>query len=199
MAGKIILIDRQYGSGGREVGKKVSERLGIPFYDGQMLAIAAEKNGLNLGMMEEYDEKNVRSMIYMIAMTSNYNTVGNESLMPQNIYNAMSDTILKLANEGQCVIMGRCADYILKDKADYLSAFVYATDMSQREKRAVEVDNVLRKDVAAYIKKKDKQRREYYNFYTDGKWGAMENYDICLNTSRVSYDRCADIICNLVK
>ena len=94
MAGKIILIDRQYGSGGREVGKKVSERLGIPFYDGQMLAIAAEKNGLNLGMMEEYDEKNVRSMIYMIAMTSNYNTVGNESLLPQNIYNAMSDTIL---------------------------------------------------------------------------------------------------------
>jgi len=195
---KIILIDRQYGSGGREVGKKIADKLGIPFYDGQMLFIAAEKFGLNPGVMEEYDEKNVKSMIYMIAMSSNYHSANNNMTVPQNMYNAMAETIIKLADEGPCVIMGRCADYILKDRADYISAFIHASDMKQRETRAKEVDNISTRDIAAYIKKRDRQRRDYYNFYTDGRWGATENYDICLNTSAITYDKCAEIICSLV-
>ena len=199
MAGKLVLIDRQYGSGGREVGKRISKKLGIPFYDGEMLLMAAEKFGFNLGIMQEYDEKNVKSLIYMIAMTAEYNSGNNNASMPQNMYNAMSDTIMRLAKEGQCVIMGRCADYILKGIVDYVSVFVYASDMEQRTKRAIEVDGVSPKDTAAYIKKRDKQRKDYYNFYTDGRWGAAENYDICLNTSAVNYDKCAEIICDLVK
>ena len=195
---KIILIDRQYGSGGREVGKKISEKLGIPLYDGQMLFIAAEKFGLNPGVMEEYDEKNVKSMIYMIAMSSNYHSSNNNMTVPQNMYNAMSEKIIKLADEGPCVIMGRCADYILRERVDYVSAFIHASDMKQREKRAREVDNITSKDIAAYIKKRDRQRRDYYNFYTDGRWGVTENYDICLNTSAITYDKCAEIICSLI-
>lgn len=195
---KIILIDRQYGSGGREVGKKIADRLEIPFYDGQMLFIAAEKFGLNPGVMEEYDEKNVKSMIYMIAMSSNYHSSNNNMTVPQNIYNAMAETIIKLADEGPCVIMGRCADYILRDKVDYISAFIHASDMKQREKRAREVDKISIKDISTYIKKRDRQRRDYYNFYTDGRWGVTENYDICLNTSVITYDKCAEIICSLV-
>lgn len=195
---KIILIDRQYGSGGREVGKKIADRLEIPFYDGQMLFIAAEKFGLNPGVMEEYDEKNVKSMIYMIAMSSNYHSSNNNMTVPQNMYNAMAETIIKLADEGPCVIMGRCADYILRDKVDYISAFIHASDMKQREKRAREVDNITIKDISTYIKKRDRQRRDYYNFYTDGRWGVTENYDICLNTSVITYDKCAEIICSLV-
>lgn len=187
---KIILIDRQYGSGGREIGKMLSERLDIPFYDGQMLLMAANKYGLSHDVMKEYDEKNVRSMIYMIAMYSDYNTDGENTMLPQKIYNAMSETITKLASEGPCVIMGRCADHILEGKADYLSIFVYASDMQFRINRAVAVDNILKKDAASYIKKRDKQRKDYYNFHTDGKWGEATNYDLCLNTSRLGYEKC---------
>ena len=199
MSNKIVLIDRQYGSGGREVGKIIADKKNIPFYDGEMLFIAAEKYGFNPGVMQEYDEKNVKSMIYMIAMTAEYKVITTgASTLPQNMYNAMSDTIMKLAKEGPCVIMGRCADYILKGYADYVSAFIYASDMEERVKRAIEVDNVSPKDTESYIKKKDKQRRDYYNFYTDGKWGETVNYDICLNTSAIGYAKCADIIMELM-
>lgn len=190
MGDKIILIDRQYGSGGREVGRMLSERLNIPFYDGQMLLMAANRYGLSPDVMREYDEKNVRSMIYMIAMYSDYSNDGENAMLPQKIYNAMSNTIIKLAEEGQCVIMGRCSDHILEGKADYISTFVYASDMNFRINRAVNVDNIAEKDAASYIKKRDKQRRDYYNFHTDGKWGDITNYDLCLNTSRLGYEKC---------
>ena len=194
MSKNIILIDRQYGSGGREVGKMLADKLGIPFYDGQMLLMAADKYGLNPGVMKEYDEKNVKSMIYMIAMYSDYGMEDTNKLLPQKIYNAMAQTIIKLANEGPCVIMGRCADYILSDRNDCLSIFIYASDMSFRIHRAVTVDNVPEKEAAGYIKKRDKQRREYYNFHTDGRWGEAANYDLCLNTSSLGYDTCVSLI-----
>ena len=194
MSKNIILIDRQSGSGGREVGKMLADKLGIPFYDGQMLLMAADKYGLNPGVMKEYDEKNVKSMIYMIAMYSDYGMEDTNKLLPQKIYNAMSQTIMKLANEGPCVIMGRCADYILSDRKDCLSIFIYASDMSFRIQRAVSVDNVPEKEAAGYIKKRDKQRREYYNFHTDGRWGETTNYDLCLNTSSLGYDTCVSLI-----
>lgn len=197
MSSKLILIDRQYGSGGREIGKKLAEKLDIPFYDGEMLYIAAERFGLNPGVLEQYDEKNVKSMIYMIAMTAEHQVNGAGTL-PQNMYNAMAETILRLAKDGQCVIMGRCADYILKDKADYVSVYVHASDMKKRIERAIDIDGVTRKDVEGYIKKKDKQRRDYYNFYTDGKWGEAKNYDICLDTSTIGYDKCVEIIMSLL-
>lgn len=194
MSKNIILIDRQYGSGGREVGKMLADKLGIPFYDGQMLLMAADKYGLNPGVMKEYDEKNVKSMIYMIAMYSDYGMEDTNKLLPQKIYNAMAQTIMKLATEGPCVIMGRCADYILSDRKDCLSIFIYASDMSFRIQRAVSVDNVPEKEAAGYIKKRDKQRREYYNFHTDGRWGEATNYDLCLNTSSLGYDTCVSLI-----
>ncbi len=194
MSDKIILIDRQYGSGGREIGRMLSERLDIPFYDGQMLMMAAERYGLNPGVMQEYDEKNVRSMIYMIAMYSDYSMDEDNKMLPQKIYHAMSQTITKLADEGPCVIMGRCADYILKGKKDYISAFVYASDIEFRKARAIEVDNVPEKEALSYIKKRDKQRKDYYNFHTDGRWGETSNYDICLNTSRLGYEKCVNAI-----
>lgn len=194
MSKNIILIDRQYGSGGREVGKMLADKLGIPFYDGQMLLMAADKFGLNPGIMKEYDEKNVKSMIYMIAMYSDYGMEDTNKLLPQKIYNAMAQTIMKLANEGPCVIMGRCADYILSDRKDCLSIFIYASDMNFRVQRAISVDNVPEKEAAGYIKKRDKQRREYYNFHTDGRWGEATNYDLCLNTSSLGYDTCVSLI-----
>lgn len=194
MGDKIILIDRQYGSGGREVGRMIAKHLDIPFYDGQMLLMAANKYGLNPDVMKEYDEKNVRSMIYMIAMYSDFNTDSENTMLPQKIYYAMSETISKLAKEGQCVIMGRCADHILEGEAEYVSAFIYASDMKFRIDRAISVDNIASKDVAGYIKKRDKQRRDYYNFHTDGRWGDTMNYDICLNTSRLGYDKCVRAI-----
>ena len=191
---KLILIDRQYGSGGREIGKLIAQRKGIPFYDGQMLFIAAEKYGLNPGVMQEYDEKNVKSMIYMIAMTSEYQTSEEGRMLPQKIYYANSETIKRLANEVPCVIMGRCADYILKDQFDFVNLFVYSSEMKDRVKRTMEVDQLREKDAVSHIKKKEKSRKEYYNFHTDGRWGEVTNYDICLNTSRLSYEQCVKAI-----
>lgn len=194
MANKIILIDRQYGSGGRAVGKELAKQLNIPFYDGQMLLMAAEKYGIHPGIMQEYDEKNVKSMIYMIAMYSDYSREDSSKLLPQKIYSAMSQTILKLAEEGPCVIMGRCADYILSERDDCLSVFIYASDMEFRKRRAMEIDGVPEKEVSSSIKKRDKQRKEYYNFHTDGRWGETSNYDICLNTSALGLDTCVNIL-----
>ncbi len=198
MSDKIILIDRKYGSGGREVGKKLAEKRNIPFYDGQMLLIAAEKYGISHNVLEEFDEKNIKSMIYMIAMNAEYNHNNSTGVLPQQIYHAMSETILRLADEGPCVIIGRCADYILKGKKDYINIFIYASDMQQRIERAVTVDHVKPKDAPSYIKKRDKQRREYYNFYADGRWGEPDNYDMCLNTSTLGYDMCVSIIESMI-
>lgn len=194
MSEKIILIDRQYGSGGREVGMRLAKKRGIPFYDGQMLMIAAKKYGISHNVLEEFDEKNVKSMIYMIAMNSEYNRSGSAGTLPQQIYQAMSETITRLADEGPCVIVGRCADYILEGKKEYVNVFIYASDMQARIDRAVTVDGINPKDAVSHIKKKDKQRREYYNFYSDGRWGEPENYDMCLNTSALGYDACVEII-----
>lgn len=194
MADKIILIDRQYGSGGREVGKRLADKRGIPFYDGQMLMLAAQKYGISQNVLEEYDEKNVKSMIYMIAMSADYSHNEERSMLPQRIYSAMSETITRLADEGPCVIVGRCADYILEGRKEYINAFIYASDMQARIDRAVTVDGIKPKDAQSYIKKRDKQRKDYYNFHTDRRWGDPNNYDICLNTSTLGYDRCVSII-----
>ena len=118
------------------------------------------------------------------------------TLLPYKLYQAQSDTIVRLAEEGPCVFVGRCAEHILRQHHydDLLNVFIYASSMDQRRQRAIKVDHISEKEADSYIAKKDKERRDYYYFHTGKEWGVMENYDLCLNTTTMGYQLCADVI-----
>lgn len=189
-----IVIDREYGSGGREVARLLAEKMGIKFYDGNLLVMASERYGIQLGIMQEHDEKRIGSLLYDIAMSTG--NVNNFERMeaPYRIFQAQSEVVRQLAEEHQCIFLGRCADEILKGVTPILHVFIYASDMQQRIRRAEEVDQVTAKNVKAYINKKDTQRRNYYRYFTDRDWEDKNSYDLCINTSAVGYEKAADII-----
>ena len=176
---RTITIERQYASGGREIGKRLSERLGIPFYDGQLLMLAAEKYGLNPSVVKANDE----------------NFRGNErGMMPYRIYQAQAETIRRLSMEGPCIFIGRCAGEVLRGKCRSLNVFIYASSMAERKERANQIDNIAMVETEDYIRMKDRQRRDYYKQYTDREWGDPMNYDLCLNSTTLGYDRCVELI-----
>lgn len=192
MTNTCIVINRQYASGGREVAKILSQRLNIPFYDSKLVQLAAEHYGLSHGVLRDHDEKKMGSLLYSIALTAG--TSPDHQSLPFALFQAQSETIRKLAAEGPCILIGRCADYVLRGQVEFLNVFIYATSMEKRIERAVLVDGIAEKDAAAYIARKDKQRKDHYNFNTDKQWGKMTEYDLCLNSSALGYERCADAI-----
>ncbi len=192
-----IVINRQYASGGREIARILSERLSIPFYDGRLLQMAAEEYGLNHGVLKDYDEKKVGSLLYSVAVSAGVGS--NQQMLPYAIFQAQSETIRRLADAGPCILIGRCADYVLRDHCKFLNVFIYATSMEARVKRAVDADGIAEKDAISYITKKDRQRKDHYNFHTDKQWGKMTEYDLCLNSSAIGYEACADAIIDALK
>ncbi len=193
---KTITIERQYGSGGREVGTLLAKSLNIPFYDSNLLLVAAEKYGLNPGVMADHDEKKQSNFLFGLSMASDVYLNQERIMLPYKMYQALSDTIVRLAEDGPCVFIGRCAEHILRRHRyeDLFSVFIYASSMDQRRERAIQVDHLPEREADAYIAKKDKERRDYYYFHTGKEWGTMENYDLCLNTTTLGYQRCADVI-----
>ncbi len=191
-----IVINRQYASGGREIARILSQRLSIPFYDGRLLQMAAEEYGLSHGVLKDYDEKKMGSLLYSIATNG---APAGQHMLPYTIFQAQSETIRRLAEAGPCILIGRCADYVLRDRCKFLNVFIYATSMEKRVKRAMEADGVSEKDAISYITKKDRQRKEHYNFHTDKQWGKMSEYDLCLNSSALGYEACADAIIDALK
>lgn len=193
-----IVINREYGSGGREIGKIIAQRLGMPFFDTKILENTAGKKDLCRDILYEFDEKMVGSLIYDISLMA---AADPESIaFPYKMYSAISDTIIHEAQKQPAIFIGRCADIILKSKKiDFVNAFIYSTDMEAKKKRAIEVDDVKAKDVESYIKKKDKARRVYQEFFTNTKFGNYKNYDICLDSSKFGYEKCADIIISSLK
>lgn len=191
-----ITIDRQYGSGGREVGLMLSRKLGIPFYDGELLQLAAEKFGLNPGILREKDEKRSGSLLHDIAMFAGSLQDSGKIMEPFRIFEAVSETICRLAMEGPAIFMGRCADTVLEKVCGTLDIFIYASSMEDRVERIQKRDEIPIpvKNLDPYIRKKDQQRRDYYKMFAEKEWGKMENYDICLNTSTLGYEGCADFI-----
>lgn len=186
-----IVINRQYASGGREVAKLLSARLNIPYYDGKLVQLAAEHYGLSHGVLQDYDEKKMGSLLYSIAVST-----GNSShqTLPYALFQAQSETIRKLAAEGPCILIGRCADYVLRGQIDFLNVFIYATSMEKRIRHAMKVDGITEKEAPAYIARREKQRRDHYNFNTDKQWGKMSEYDMCLDTSVLGFEGCANAI-----
>lgn len=190
----IVTIGRQYGSGGREVGKILAQKLDIPFYDNELLMIAAEKYGLHPGVLRERDEKKPGSLLYSLSTMTGSPREYDRFMQPYQIFQAECDTIRRLAEQGSCVFIGRCADFALKDTCRPLRVFICASSMEDRVHRAVTVDKIDAKRAELYIRRKDSLRKDYYNAFTHQEWGKMENYDICLNTSTLGYEACAEIL-----
>ncbi|SFH55850.1 Cytidylate kinase [Lachnospiraceae bacterium NLAE-zl-G231] len=191
---RTITIERQYASGGREIGKRLSEKLGIPFYDGQLLMLAAEKYGLNPEEVKANDEKVNRSLLYSVAAAVENFRGNDRGMLPYRIYQAQAETIRRLSMEGPCIFIGRCAGEILKEKRRSLNVFIYASSMAERRERANQIDNIPMTDADSYIHMKDKQRRDYYKMYAEKEWGDPLNYDLCMNSSALGYDRCVELI-----
>lgn len=196
----IITLGRQFGSGGRAVGKKLAEDLGIPYYDKEILSRAAKESGICESLFENHDEKPTNSFLYSLVMdtySAGYAAMGMEMPMSQKVFLAQFDAIKKIAEEGPCVIVGRCADYALEELDNVVSVFVHAP----LEKRIARVGEYEKIDPAAAKKmvlQNDKKRASYYNYYSNKKWGDGATYDLCVNTGKVGIFGAAEIIKNYV-
>jgi len=193
----IITIARQYGSGGREIGQKLAKELDIPFYDKELIALSAKENGLDEKMFEKKDERASSSLLYSL-MIGNYtfgSHVSSNNDIPINdmLFLIQTDIIKKLAKEGPCVIVGRCADYVLRDESDIFNIFIH-TDKLNRMDRVMHEYDVAPEKAADYLVKKDKQRANYYNFYTNKKWGDLENYHLTLDSAATNINGAVELI-----
>ena len=198
----IITIGRQYGSGGREVAQKLAQVMNVSFYDKELLAEASKDSGICQEVMETYDEKQgKRSFFSMMGGFQGRVDPGSMYLeMPLNhrIFLAQFDTIRKIADAGPCVIVGRCADYVLRDHENVLNVFIKAS-MEERIKRIVRLYELDPMKAEESIRKADKQRATYYNYYATGNWGDVSNYDICVDTGTLGIEGCVELICKCVE
>ena len=192
MKNRVITISRQFGCGGRTIGKMVAEKLGIPCYDQELIEMFANESGYSeeyiTQIEEESTHRNLFSRLSDRAWQSSYLQVG--------LWNSQQRVIRDLADKGPCVIVGRCADYILRDHADCLRVFIHA-DMEKRAERIVRVYGEREDPPMKRLTDKDKRRKAYYELYTDRNWGDAENYHICLNSGELGFDTCIKILTDL--
>lgn len=191
MKNRIITISREFGSGGRTIGKKVADELGIPCYDNELLQKIAEESGFSENYIKETGEYAPGGLL-----ASAFSHRGSGPNNADYLWEIQYKLITELAEKGPCVIVGRCADYILRDKANCLRVFVHA-DMDFRAKRIVDVYGEREESPEQRLKDKDKRRAAYHRFYTDMKWGHAQNYDITLNSGTLGIDTCVRIIKSL--
>ena len=193
----IITISREFGSGGREIGKKLAEQFGIDFYDKELLEIASKESGITQELFVKHDETYTNSFLYSLVM-GNYPVTPDGRINPelplnQKIFLAQFDTIRALAEKGPCVIVGRCADYVLRN-FDHVVNFFITANMSQKRRRILERYDIEKGKVEDFIRKTDKRRANYYNYYTDMKWGEAKNYDLCINSSKTGIDGAVELM-----
>ncbi|MCR5755184.1 MAG: cytidylate kinase-like family protein [Acetatifactor sp.] len=199
---KIITISRQYGSGGREIGEKLAKELGVPFYDNELITRAAKESGFAEAAFKHAEEKATNSFLYSIAM--GMNAYGSQDFgfsnlsLDDRIFLAQSNIIRSVAKEGPCVIVGRCADYILKDIPNVLNIFVYA-GIDFRVDRATKLYGISTEKAAEQVMKYDKRRANYYNYHTSEKWGNMFNYDLAVKTEDIGIDGTVDMIKHFIE
>ena len=198
MEKRIITISREFGSGGRSIGRKVAEKLGIPFYDKELVDQVALESGFAPKFVEENGEHSPGKSMFSYAFASGgMPGVMNGLSTADFLWNIQCNVILQLAEKGPCVIVGRNADYILKDRTDCIHAFIHA-DKQFRSERIVRLYGESEKSPEARLNEKDKRRRINYQHYTGRTWGDSHNYDICLCSSRLGVEACADMIVDLV-
>ena len=180
----IISIGRQYGCGAHEIATKLSEKLGIPYYDKEIIKRAAKDSGFDEHIFTFYDERPTRSFLYNVSTDGFSNIASNGLALEDQVFQYQFDTIRKVAEEGSCIIVGRCADYILKDDEALLTIFLHASD-DFRQKRVVEEYGVEPKNAPKEMKAMDKKRAKFHNFYSEEKWGEATTYDLAINLSLI--------------
>lgn len=193
---RIITISRQFGSGGRTIGREVAAALNIPCYDSEIIAKVAEASGYSKDYIEKNGEYAAQRTWFgrAIDFAGGVGMVNNQDV----IWIAQRQVILELAEKENCVIVGRCADFILQGREDVLSVFIHA-DLEFRAKRIVEQYGESDEKPEKRLKDKDKRRNAYYKFYTDMEWGKATNYDLSLNSGSIGIDNCVELICDLYK
>ena len=191
---QIITIGRQFGSGGHELGTRLAEALGVPYYDKDLLKRAAKESGLCEHLFENFDER-PRSLLFSLAMDpyAFSNPAAPFGSVEQEIFLATFNAVKQVAAEGPCVIIGRCADYALREREDVLNLFIHAP-LAERVKRIARVRGLSEAKAKDQINKMDKQRASYYNYYTSKKWGAVSSYDYCLDSSILGIDGTVELV-----
>ena len=198
---KIITISRQLASGGRSIGKLLAEKFDIPYYDKELLAIAAKDSGISISHFEDADEQPTNSFLYNLSLNpqifadgfTDYPTV----LSNDRLFIIQSDTIRKISEKGPCVIVGRLADYILSENESVFSLFIHA-DMDYRAARLRKTLDIQENKIQSYLTKADKRRSSYYNYYTGKKWREAANYDLCVNAGKLGDEGAADAIVSFI-
>ena len=190
MAKRIITISREFGSGGRFIGEEVAKKLGVAYYDKNIIDEIAEQSGLSPDYIQESAELSPKKGLFAYALIGRDITGKSVEDM---VYEAQRKVILELAEKEPCVIIGRNADYILRDRDDVLNVFIHG-NMPEKIQRIIGLYNVEEEEAVKMMTDTDKRRMTNYNFYTDQKWGRASNYTLCLNSSQLGYDRCEKII-----
>ena len=195
----VITVGRQYGSGGREIGTMLAEKLGIAYYDDMLLKEAAKESGLCEDLFRSFDER-PKSFLYSVAMdpySFSMNHVMPKGSIEQQVYLATYDTIKKLADKGPCVLIGRCADYALKDRDDVINLFITAP-LENRIERVARRNGITRDEAKERIKRTDKSRASYYNYYSFMYWGDAKSYDLCIDSSLLGIEGTVELLEKLV-
>ena len=190
MTKRIITISREFGSGGRFIGKEVAKKLGVAYYDKDIIGKIAEQSGLSPEYIQENAELSPKKGLFAYAFSGRDITGKSVGDM---VYEAQRKIIMEIAEKESCVIIGRNADFILKDRNDVLNVFIHG-DMPEKTQRIIDLYNVEEKEAVKMMADTDKRRMTNYNFYTEQKWGKASNYTLCLNSSQLGYDRCERII-----
>ena len=196
----VISIGRQFGSGGRIIGKALAEKLNIDYYDNELLVLAAKQNGLAPEFFENNDE--ISNSIFGFASNILDNiglgTFTNNMLSGDTLFQMQSETIRKLANENSCIIVGRCSDYILRDNPNCVSIFLHASE-EERAKRIANRMNISEEEALAKLVEADKKRASYYNFYSNKTWGESKTYDLSINVSKLGIEGTLNFILDYLK
>lgn len=197
MKKKIVTISRQYGSGGRYIGENLAKAMGVPCYDEKLIDMVAKESGFAQSFVAEKGERMTGSLLFNIASSlsfaNNVFSTNNGVTLQDEIYFTQNRIIKELADKGPCVIVGRCADYILREREDCLNVFIFADNESKIE-RAEKYFNITREEAPAVLKKKDKACANHYKYYTDQEWGMASNYDLCLNSGLIGIEGCVKAI-----
>ncbi len=193
MKKRVITISRQFGSGGHSIAKAAAEKAGIAFYDNELITEVAQKSGLSEDFIRENEEyaSHANSFLYQLAMS----TAGNYGYpsVYQKLYEAQTRVIEEIADKEPCIIVGRCADYILRDRSDCLHVFIHANN-AHRAARILDKYGATEKSTEQRLKEKDSRRRNYYRFHTDREWGVCSNYHLALDSGFLGEDLCVELI-----